>query len=799
MKKNYFSLLCSVLLSISLLGTACSDDGNPTTPYDPETPTVEEPSFPEPVVKTATAGEEIELTFDANYDWKATISEESYTYFQLLDGENTTKTITGTKGDDITIVVKVADVTIYDDAPSTEVTLTMNNKSKVIATITYPITNRTFDAYAPEYNEYGVFEGEYAEEAIAEEDVLEMVYGAPSKGEESTFFVPAKLVANFPFIIAGPEWMVAMEAGVAGDNEVIIMADPTKIPADATEATIDILTDSESEEPFTSFKVSLAGADSYIAIDNLDEEDAVSELLVEYASDGTLTANSAKLSSRPITASKNLVLKAIDKDGKAIDWFTVAADEWDAEGSTIQTRILVISKMKDNETSSPREAYIYALPKAAAADFDFKSEDAASYYVATVKQYTAPATISIDESVFDATTTKFATAGSDLNFWFTEGALNDILIGNRYDISYYGADAEWGSDNYFIASRAIDSFEYYAYNATGSFVKLSEEDSWVTASTFGGNLKFSISVDDSMPSFAASVFELTGEAEAVILVKYTDGTNSGIYFHYKEESEAATEATLTYSNMAMEEIAFESVEGNGWPYNMLPEANEYYSLTFGGWQFEDTSFIAADKTISAITTFTIWGGDMAERANTWFTPQVYGANNNMFKVSIEYDGTAVDHADAGNAWNSETGMLDGAMYIQFTDGTSAVIYMQYNESGAVAGGGSLLSFAYPMYAPMEGSTLTELTSGDFYEFAKGEFGAAAVWELTYYTPSPTMSMVTGFDENWTIIQKSDWINFEYSEGGSVIQMNSTETNTGYIVFSDGSGCPLVLICSIVLE
>jgi hypothetical protein len=62
-----------------------------------------------------------------------------------------------------------------------------------------------------------------------------------------------------------------------------------------------------------------------------------------------------------------------------------------------------------------------------------------------------------------------------------------------------------------------------------------------------------------------------------------------------------------------------------------------------------------------------------------------------------------------------------------------------------------------------------------------------------------MSMVTGFDENWTIFQKSDWINFEFSQGGSAIQMNSTETNTGYIAFTDGSGCPLVLICTIVLE
>lgn len=794
MKKNYFLLLCSMLLSISLLGTACSDDAG-TPP-----PTPEEPSFPAAVVKTATAGEIIELTFDANYNWVASVSDEAYTYFQLLNGENTAKTIAGAKGEDITIKVKVADVTIYDNAPSTEVTLTMNNQSKVIATITYPVTDRTFDVYAPVYNEYGVFQGTYEDEAIAEDDVLEMVYGAPVNGEDSTFFVPVKLASNFPFIIAGPEWMVAMDAGVVGDNEVIIKADPTKIPADATEATIDILVDSDSEEPVASFKVSLAGADNFFAIENLDEEGNVGELLVEYTYDGTLTANSAKLSSRPLTSSKNVVIKAIDANGDAIDWFTVAAQQWDDAGAAIQTRILIISDVEENDGAVSREAYIYAVPQSKADSFDIDSADADTYYVATVMQHTVPATISIDEDDFDASCTKFAVAGDDVNFWFTEGALSNLYIGNRYDISYYGADAVWGSESSFIASRAIDSFEYYAYNSEGSFVKLSEEDSWLYASSFGGNLKFNISVDDSMPSFTDSVFALTGEAEAVILVKYTDGTNSGIYFHYKEEADAAAGASLTYTNMAMEEIAFETVEGNGWPYVSLPEADEYYSLTFGGWQFEETSFIAADKTISAITTFTIWGGDMAERAETWFTPTVFGADNNMFRINIPYDGQYATHDDAINAYNEETGMLDGALYVEFTDGTSAVIYMQYNESGAVTGGGSLLSFAYPMAPMIDGSTLTEHTSGELYElFANGAFGAAAVWELTYYTTSPTMSMVTGFDENWTIIEKSEWINFEYSEGGSIIKMNSTVTDTGYIVFSDGSGCPLVLVCTIVLE
>ena len=532
MKKNYFVLLCSMLLSISLLGTACSDDGS--TP-----PTPEEPSFPAAVVKTATAGEIIELTFDANYDWTASVSESSYTYFQLLNGENTAKTIAGTKGQNNTIKVKVADVTVYDNAPSTEVTLTMNNQSKVIATITYPVTERTFEVYAPVYNEYGVFEGNYAEEAISEDDVLEMVYGAPAKGKDATLFVPVKLVSNFPFIVAGPEWMTAIEAGVVGENEVIVAVDPLKIPAASTEATIDILTDSESEEAVTSFKVSLTGADEFIAIDNVDEEGEVSELLIEYTYDAELTSNSLHLSARPITASESVVIKAIDEEGDEIAWFTVAADEWDAEGSTIQTRILVISDVKENN-GAVREAYIYAMPEAVAADFDFESEEAAAYYVATVKQYAAPAVIST--FVLDDTSTTFGEAVG-VDYWFTEGALNELYIGNKYDISYFGEYAMYGSSSSFQTDVPIESFEYYAYNDFG-FGKMSDDDSWVTGDIFfedeeSGVSRFSLLVDLSKESAAAAMNLNNGEYEAVVLVKYIDGTYSGIYFHYSEQSAVA--------------------------------------------------------------------------------------------------------------------------------------------------------------------------------------------------------------------------------------------------------------------
>ncbi|MBR6671716.1 MAG: hypothetical protein IKL17_01795, partial [Alistipes sp.] len=85
MRKNYFLFLCSILMGVMLLGTACTSDEN----------SAPAPSFPQKVSKTAVAGEVIELSFEANYDWKATISQNTYTYFQLLNGETTTNTLSG--------------------------------------------------------------------------------------------------------------------------------------------------------------------------------------------------------------------------------------------------------------------------------------------------------------------------------------------------------------------------------------------------------------------------------------------------------------------------------------------------------------------------------------------------------------------------------------------------------------------------------------------------------------------------------------------------------------------------------
>jgi hypothetical protein len=238
MKKN-FLLLCGLLLSVCGF-VACSNDDAPAAP---------EPTFPELVTKTAEVGEVIELAFSANYDWTATISEETFAYFQLLDGETTTNTLSGEAGDQ-TIKVQVAEALSSESHVAT-VTLTMNGKSKVIAELTYPVVNPAAKAYAPIVNKFGSFQSDYSTEGIlyayneaemTADDAIVMQWGTErgNYDDDDTFFAPVKVQANFAYTLAGPAWLAATKTGVAGVSESIVKADATKIPAETETATVEI-------------------------------------------------------------------------------------------------------------------------------------------------------------------------------------------------------------------------------------------------------------------------------------------------------------------------------------------------------------------------------------------------------------------------------------------------------------------------------------------------------------------------------------------------------------------------------
>lgn len=518
--KKYFLLMSGLLLSVCGF-VACSDDN--TTPAP-------EPTFPELVTKTATAGEVIELSFSANYDWTATISEDTYTYFQLLSGETTVNTLSGVAGEQ-TIKVQVADVVIFENAPVAEVTLTMNELSQVIAKITYPTTARETAVYAPEVNTWGGFKSagvgsellySYNATAMTADDAVVMEWGVERKNyeDDDTFFAPVLVEANFDYTLAGPAWMTAAAAGVAGQTEYIVKADLTKIPAESETATIDVLA---GEEAVASFKVAITGANDFVPQVSLFSE-------AEYAFDGeAIEAIEGSM------VAGQFVKVVCDATGAAAEWLTVSEE---AQSDAVITTYEITATAEANDGAA-RTAYVFYFAKNAAPSDNaslFENGEVKEEYTeklaVTVTQYSEPATIEGTE--VDEMAATFSEIGADFNnTWFFDDL--GVAIGSKYDLSYWGEWATSAHDyTYFTASRPIASLTCYHYNDMGSLVEMTEENAWVRAETFGADenpVKFRVYCDDlSIIPEAAKNWQ-TGEGEATILIEHTDGSYSAFYFH----------------------------------------------------------------------------------------------------------------------------------------------------------------------------------------------------------------------------------------------------------------------------
>lgn len=564
MKKNYFLLLCSLLLSVSFFNTACSEDE--------VEPVVEAPSFPALVSKTAVAGEVIDITFDANYDWVASISESTYAYFQLLTGEGanatTTKSVSGVAGSH-TIKVKVAEDVVYDNAPVAEVTLSMNGESQVIAKLTYPVSQRSVAIYAPKVNDWGAFQGgayggellyAYEEEAMSADASIVMAWGVERGNTEGTdtFFAPVMIETNFDYTVAGPEWMVAAEAGVAGAQEHIIKADAEKLPAESAVETIDIMA-AGSETIVASFNVEVTGYNDFILVEGFSAESA-------YTADGQPQGYAGV--DGYITSADTYVAVVCDATGAEVDWVTIDVTSEDA---TIIKNYIVSATVAEN-TGATRTANLFffsknGVPADLAAMFNedgsVKEEYAANFATAIV-QYTAPATI--DGTEVDSEAATFSAVGANFaNSWFFDDLR--LPIGSKYELHYWGEWATYAHEyTYFTASRPIAALTCYYYDDLGSLVEVSEDNKWVDARTFGveeEKVKFRIYCEDfnAIPQSAKNW--QNGDGEAVVLVEHTDGSYSAIYFHISGKSESGDAG-----------VAFENEQYAGWAGASLVELKE---------------------------------------------------------------------------------------------------------------------------------------------------------------------------------------------------------------------------------
>ena len=506
-----------------------------------------EPTFPEVVTINAVAGDVIEIDFTANYDWTATISEESYTYFQLLSGEGnnltTTKSVSGFAGEN-TLRVSVSSKTVYESVPSAEVTLTMKDLSQVIATIHYPVTERLISVYAPITTEYGSFKTSaygsefnyvYEETAVSEETVINTLWGTV-RGSDAveSFFAPVMISANFEYTVAGPEWMGPSTAGEIGTQEHILGADRINIPADSEISTINILI-ADTETPVASFKASILGYNDFAFLSGFEESYA-------YTYEGEPSADAVE---GYMTAAETYISIICDATGAEVDWVTLTEDYVSEKGDIIHDYTIGV-EVEANNSNDARTAYIFLFAKnAVVKEASHLFEDGvvkeafAANLATTIVQHTAPATIEIEyQDDYTAETSDIAFEEglpSSVSAWLMDDALfSGKNIGAIYNVYFTGAEAYMaGGQAKFVASDEIKEVSIYCFN---DGINLSEgQTDWTALDVDleSNNTTFSINAD---PYGADDVYKnpQSGDYEAVILVEYNSGEYSVIYLRYNE-------------------------------------------------------------------------------------------------------------------------------------------------------------------------------------------------------------------------------------------------------------------------
>lgn len=538
MKKNILFLMCG-LLSFAMLFTACSSDD----PIIPE--------FPSEVSQTLASNGTHTITISPNVKWSVELSNK--TDFYIKDGNAEVYTMQGQPGE-YSFTVCAREIEDFDADHTCVVEMTMGTEKKTIATLIVKKIDRVVKVYPVKVNQYGSFvkeQGKY----VYDETTIDAIELVDVYGE---YIAPVKVVSNFKFNVVGPDWMAAVSGGEADTEvELVLKADANNLPAEDASGVVKFIDANNEEEKIGgSVTISVEGSSEYM------EQSFESAISFSYEGGEEFGGY--------FIADQNAEIVAVAADGSAASWLTIICSDWDAEGASIQERTVSFAVTENNGDAS-RVAYVFALPAAAAVENNADlmadgavKEEYADYLATVVTQFPVPATISTN--YLDESCTTFSEAGSDVDFWFSEGPLANIYIGSKYDISYFGEWAQYGSGSSFKTTRPIESFEVYAYTMSGSFADITET-SWVTGEVISeseGVSRFTLNTDLSAASAEGALNVMTDEYEAVVLVKYTDGSYSGIYFHYSENAGGG----------GGDGVAFENEQYAGWANAKLVELHE---------------------------------------------------------------------------------------------------------------------------------------------------------------------------------------------------------------------------------
>lgn len=196
--KRIYGILTAFLAAAAFMAVSCEKDSGKTG--------LPEPVFPDLVENyNVKPGETLELTFTPNNDWKVSVPADARQWFWIKDGSfNVTELQGKASQTPVTVKIGVTEIQEFDRNNSCEVSLTMAEKTQVIAKYMLPAKERTLEVYSAERAEDGSFktDGSSYVYGIAPTGRVELVWSA----SDEDFRAPVKVEANCEWDVELPEW-----------------------------------------------------------------------------------------------------------------------------------------------------------------------------------------------------------------------------------------------------------------------------------------------------------------------------------------------------------------------------------------------------------------------------------------------------------------------------------------------------------------------------------------------------------------------------------------------------------------
>ena len=237
------------------------------------------------------------------------------------------------------------------------------------------------------------------------------------------------------------------------------------------------------------------------------------------------------------------------------------------------------------------------------------------------------------------------------------------------------------------------------------------------------------------------------------------------------------------------------LEGNHWVFGLFDGVDVGYDVFYASeWAYENW-YVNVIRPYTAIKcySFDANGGlvELTDSETAWIYTSVSGENNENVRIIMDKTKPTAEAAK-----NVNTDEYEGVVAFEDENGVFALMLCRYNDNVPYVFQG--LDFYYPTYAAQQKSTLVELTSGTLYN-AYSKYGER-VFQLTYTTATPNMSMLKGLPQQCSYVNENDkdWLTYEYSEEYQMVIMDSVKGNNrnGALVFADGA---VVLICTLKIS